>query len=80
MNYSAQAAKSHFFKNGAIKEESICSQEVILMYFCRKVRKALKVTESAVGEDSFPPPSLKHNRKSQLPWVLYPETELNITV
>lgn len=59
MNYSVLAAKSHLFKNGAIKKEFICSQEVILMYLCRKVRKALKVTESAVGEDLFPPPRLQ---------------------
>lgn len=59
MNYSALAAKSFIFKNGVIKEAFICSREVILMYICRRVCKALKVTESAVGEDLFPNPRLQ---------------------
>lgn len=59
MNDSALAAKSSIFKNGVIKEEFVCSREVILMCICSRVSKALKVTESAVREDLIPAPRLQ---------------------
>lgn len=70
MNDSALAAKSSIFKNGVIKEEFVCSGEVILMCICSRVCKAPKVTESAVREDLFPAPRLQviaiPNKCSQL--------------
>lgn len=53
MNYSLLAAKSFIFENGVIKEELICSWEIILMHICRRVHKALKVTQCAVGKACF---------------------------
>lgn len=59
MNDSALAAKSSIFKSRLIKEEFVCSREVILMCICSRVSKALKVTEPAVREDLSPAPSLQ---------------------
>lgn len=70
MNDSALAAKPSIFKSRVVKEEFVYSREVILMCICSRVRKALKVTESAVREDLFPAPSLQAtaipNKWSQL--------------
>lgn len=59
MNDCVLATKSSIFRGRVIEEEFVYSREVILMCICSRVRKALKVTGSAVREDLFPAPSLQ---------------------